>query len=88
MSPPVAARPFGPAAGAPCCPLDGAAAGRENESWGYRRIRGELAGLGIAVAPSTVWQVRMLYLMFVGLAGWHALLARSPAAKDAGLLVL
>jgi transposase len=30
---------------------------RENESWGYRRIRGELAGLGITVAPSTVWQV-------------------------------
>jgi putative transposase len=28
---------------------------RENESWGYRRIHGELAGLGIAVAPSTVW---------------------------------
>src|SRR6201990_1752121 len=27
---------------------------RENESWGYRRIHGELAGLGIAVAPSTV----------------------------------
>jgi putative transposase len=30
---------------------------RENESWGYRRIHGELAGLGITVAPSTVWQV-------------------------------
>jgi hypothetical protein len=29
----------------------------ENESWGYRRIHGELAGLGIAVAPSTVWQI-------------------------------
>jgi transposase len=29
----------------------------ENESWGYRRIRGELAGLGIKVAPSTVWQI-------------------------------
>ena len=29
---------------------------RENESWGYRRIHGELAGLGITVAPSTVWQ--------------------------------
>ena len=30
---------------------------RENESWGYRRIHGELAGIGITVAPSTVWQI-------------------------------
>jgi putative transposase len=30
---------------------------RENESWGYLRIHGELAGLGITVAPSTVWQI-------------------------------
>ena len=30
---------------------------RENESWGYRRIHGELAGLGITVAPATVWQI-------------------------------
>jgi putative transposase len=30
---------------------------RENESWEYRRIQGELAGLGIIVAPSTVWQI-------------------------------
>ena len=30
---------------------------RENESWGYRRIHGELAGLGIKIAPSTVWQI-------------------------------
>jgi hypothetical protein len=30
---------------------------RENESWGYRRIHGELAGVGITVAPSTVWQI-------------------------------
>ena len=30
---------------------------RENESQGYRRIHGELAGLGITVAPSTVWQI-------------------------------
>jgi putative transposase len=30
---------------------------RENESCGYRRIHGELAALGITVAPSTVWQI-------------------------------
>jgi transposase InsO family protein len=29
----------------------------ENGSWGYRRIHPELAGLGITVAPSTVWQI-------------------------------
>jgi transposase InsO family protein len=29
----------------------------ENERWDYRRIAGELAGLGIAVAPSTVWAI-------------------------------
>jgi len=31
--------------------------GRENNSWGYRRIHGELAALGIKVAPSTVWEI-------------------------------
>ena len=30
---------------------------RENASWGYRRIHGELAALGIKVAPSTVWEI-------------------------------
>nr|WP_134006292.1 integrase core domain-containing protein [Streptomyces sp. 846.5] len=30
---------------------------RENSTWGYRRIHGELAGLGIKVAPSTVWEI-------------------------------
>jgi putative transposase len=30
---------------------------RENESWGYRQIHGELAGPGITVAPSTAWQI-------------------------------
>jgi len=30
---------------------------RENGSWGYRRIHGELAVLGIKVAASTVWEI-------------------------------
>ena len=30
---------------------------KENHAWGYRRIHGELAGLGIQVAPSTVWEI-------------------------------
>ena len=30
---------------------------RENSSWGYRRIHGELLVLGVKVAPSTVWEI-------------------------------
>jgi hypothetical protein len=30
---------------------------RENPSWGYRRLHGELLVLGVKVAASTVWEI-------------------------------
>lgn len=29
----------------------------EKPCWGYQRIHGELAGLGVRIAPSTVWEI-------------------------------
>jgi putative transposase len=44
----------------------------ENPTWGYRRIHGELRGLGYTIAPSTVW----LLLKRAGI---------EPAPRRAGL---
>jgi hypothetical protein len=30
---------------------------RDNPSWGYRRVHGELLALGVKVAASTVWEI-------------------------------
>ena len=57
---PAATRP-GPGPGAPAGPapirLLVLRLARENPSWGYRRIHGELLVLGIKTAASTVWQI-------------------------------
>jgi len=34
---------------------------RENPTWGYRRIQGELATMGVVLAPSSVWSVLRRY---------------------------
>ena len=57
---------------------------RENESWGYRRIHGELAGLGITVAASTVWQILKSAGDRSGAAPGRAGLARVPAIAGTG----
>jgi transposase InsO family protein len=59
----------------------------ENESWGYRRIHGELAGLGITVAPSTVRQILKNAGIDPAPAG-RALAGRVPAVPGAGILAL
>ena len=51
---------------------------------GYRRIHGELAGLGVTVAPSTVWQI--LKRAGTGPAsrrGWQMAGARMPRGEAA-----
>jgi len=50
-------RPSGAPANPPAGQGSGAAVGARNPSWGYRRIHGELARLGIRIAPSTVWEI-------------------------------
>jgi hypothetical protein len=30
---------------------------RDNPTWGYRRICGELTGIGLKIAPSTIWEI-------------------------------
>jgi putative transposase len=34
---------------------------KENPTWGYRRIHGELATMGVVLAPSSVWAILRRY---------------------------
>jgi hypothetical protein len=49
---------------------------RENSTWGYRRVHGELLTLGVKVAASTVWEI-------LRQAGWQRFWTCSAAACSA-----
>jgi transposase len=57
---------------------------RENPGWGYRRIHGELAGLGVKIAASTVWEILNKAGMDPRAAADCAYLAAVPALPGRG----
>jgi hypothetical protein len=61
---------------------------RDNPGWGYRRIHGELAGLGYKLAPSTVWQILEHGTCRVHLAGITAHPAGEWVAQQARNLLM
>jgi putative transposase len=58
--------------------------GRENPSWGYRRVHGELLVLGVKVAASTVWEILKDAGIDPGARAFRHHLGRLPALAGRG----
>ena len=64
---------------------------RENATWGYRRIQGELSVLGLDLAPASVWNILQRHGLDPSRGEMRADLGRvpqSPGGDDTGLRLL
>jgi transposase len=60
---------------------------KENPTWDYRRIHGELATIGVVVGPSSVWAILKRHGVEPSLRRLGPTWAEFPTAQAQGLMV-